>query len=361
MASTPNKHRALTCAAMALTALLAVTTLSAISYELMAANAPSTIFSKLEEADARAHAARGSANRLEEVIDRHDKKIAETLEELDITRRATVRLQKQLIRNQIAWERAERAHVRGAEGWSPGASSDLERLLDHAAPAARRARREEHELVAALDVGRLRVQELVNRQSSLIIQLAQQKGRADAADAAREGSLEAAKKASPEEIDRDLGVTEEELARELGLMLQNPSRRDFHRLKGTLVPPVSKSPEHTYGPRKQRTSSSYIRHTGYTYMVEAGTEVKATASGLVVYAERFEGYGRVVIIDHGSSYHSLYAHLDKIEVEAGQKVDRGEKLATSGASGSLEGPKLYFELRHKGLPINPRQWFIRLR
>jgi septal ring factor EnvC (AmiA/AmiB activator) len=68
-----------------------------------------------------------------------------------------------------------------------------------------------------------------------------------------------------------------------------------------------------------------------------------------------------VIIDHGYSYHSLYAHLDKIEVEPGQKVDRGEKIATSGSSGSLEGAKLYFELRHKGHPINPRSWFIRLR
>jgi septal ring factor EnvC (AmiA/AmiB activator) len=329
--------------------------------ELMAANAPTTVFSRLEEAGARAHAARGAADRLETVIGRHDKKIAETLEELDITRRATVRLQKQLIRNQIAWERADRAHVRGARGWRPGASSDLERLLDHAAPEARRARREEHELVAALDVGRQRVQELVNRQSSLIIELAQQKGRADAADASHAGSLEAAKKASPEEIDRDLSLTEEELAREMGLMLQNPTQRDFHRLKGTLVPPVSKSPTHTYGPRKQRSSSSYVRHTGYTYEVEPGTEVKSTAGGLVVYAERFEGYGRVVIVDHGSSYHSLYAHLDKIEVEPGQKVDRGEKLATSGSSGSLEGPKLYFELRHKGLPINPSSWFIRLR
>ena len=111
--------------------------------DLMAANAPTTVFSRLEEAGARAHAARGAANRLESVIDRHDKKIAETLEELDITRRATVRLQKQLIRNQIAWERAERAHVRGARGWRPGASSDLEHLLEHAAPEARRARRDE--------------------------------------------------------------------------------------------------------------------------------------------------------------------------------------------------------------------------
>ena len=322
---------------------------------------PDTIFSRLEEADAREHRARSSAQRLAASIKTHDVTIGDTLEELDITRRATLRLQQDLIMHQIAWERAERTQARGAHDWSPGTARDVAYLMRHAAPMARKARKDDHQLVSALDVGRERIEALVNRQSSLIVELAQQQGMADAASASHSGALANAKKASAAEIDRDLRKTDEELARELALMLKNPSTRDFHRLKGTLVPPVRSDPTHSYGPRKQRRGASYVRHTGYTYAIPEGTEVRSVADGLVVYAERFEGFGRMIIIDHGNGYHSLYAHLDEMAATPGQRVGKNVKLGTSGASGSLEGAKLYFELRHEGLPIDPQKWFIRQR
>ena len=69
------------------------------------------------------------------------------------------------------------------------------------------------------------------------------------------------------------------------------------------------------------------------------------------------GYGNLVIIGHGEDYHSLYGHLDKMHVRVGSIVDTGEVIGNSGDTGSLVGETLYFEIRHKGKPVEPTRWF----
>jgi septal ring factor EnvC (AmiA/AmiB activator) len=80
------------------------------------------------------------------------------------------------------------------------------------------------------------------------------------------------------------------------------------------------------------------------------------APGRVVHAGWFKGYGNLIIVDHGGGYHTLVAHLATMRTAMGEDVEAGEVLGTVGDSGSLKGPYLYFELREKGKPVDPRPW-----
>ena len=87
-------------------------------------------------------------------------------------------------------------------------------------------------------------------------------------------------------------------------------------------------------------------------------EVHAVHEGTVVFAERFRGYGLMVVVDHGGKHHSLYAHLAEVRVEDGQKITGGDVVGLSG-QGSLGGPGIYFEMRHGGRPEDPLDWLRR--
>lgn len=92
---------------------------------------------------------------------------------------------------------------------------------------------------------------------------------------------------------------------------------------------------------------------GLTMVNKAGTPVKAAAAGSVVYAgNRLRGYGNLVIVQHSGDFLSIYAHNDKLLVKEGQKVSQGQQLAEMGST-DRSGPGLYFELRHRGQPVDP--------
>jgi len=90
-----------------------------------------------------------------------------------------------------------------------------------------------------------------------------------------------------------------------------------------------------------------------------GAPVRAIAPGRVVHAGWFKGYGNLVIVDHGEGYHTLVAHLATMQTAMGEEVEAGAVLGTVGDSGSLKGPYLYFEIREKGRPVDPRPWLGR--
>ena len=91
----------------------------------------------------------------------------------------------------------------------------------------------------------------------------------------------------------------------------------------------------------------------------AGAPVRAVAPGRVVHAGWFKGYGNLVIVDHGEGFHTLVAHLASMQTAMGEQVDAGDVLGTVGDSGSLKGPYLYFEIRERGRPVDPRPWLGR--
>ncbi|KGQ18303.1 Peptidase M23 [Lysobacter dokdonensis DS-58] len=98
---------------------------------------------------------------------------------------------------------------------------------------------------------------------------------------------------------------------------------------------------------------------GVLIAAPAGTTVKAVADGRVVFADWMNGYGLILIVDHGNGYMSLYAHNDALLKDAGDAVKRGDGLASVGNSGGQGRTALYFELRRNGQPVNPDTWLKR--
>lgn len=90
-----------------------------------------------------------------------------------------------------------------------------------------------------------------------------------------------------------------------------------------------------------------------------GAPVKAIADGDVVFADRLDGFGNVLVVDHGSGYLSLYGNNATLLKHSGQSVNRGETLAQAGNSGGQPQPGLYFEIRWQGKPVNPVAWLSR--
>jgi hypothetical protein len=99
-------------------------------------------------------------------------------------------------------------------------------------------------------------------------------------------------------------------------------------------------------------------HTGIDFVGPRNTETYSTAKGnvtLVKHSRR--GYGNEVVIDHGFGYSTRYAHLNKILVEEGQKVERGELIGLMGNTGRSTGTHLHYEVRFNNRPVNPIYFF----
>ena len=128
--------------------------------------------------------------------------------------------------------------------------------------------------------------------------------------------------------------------------------------RGSLPWPAPGPVRVPFGKRKDARFETYTRENGIEIAAPEGTEVAAVHEGAVVFAERFKGYGLMVVLDHGGKHHSLYAHLAEVRVEVGRKVAAGEVLGTVGPGG-LDGPGLYFEMRFQGRPEDPVDWLAR--
>jgi len=111
-----------------------------------------------------------------------------------------------------------------------------------------------------------------------------------------------------------------------------------------------------FGRRKDPFTGKPAFHTGIDIVSYPGTPVRATADGKVIYAGRHPGYGKVVVIRHGFGYSTLYGHLQKIKVRAGQKVRRGEVIGYLGSTGRSTGPHLHYEVRRYGRYLNPSKY-----
>ena len=125
--------------------------------------------------------------------------------------------------------------------------------------------------------------------------------------------------------------------------------------KGALPWPAAGRVRSAFGRHKHPKFDTYTIQNGIEIEARAETPVGAVHEGSVVFAERFKGYGLMVVVDHGGKHHSLYAHLGEARVQPGQRVAAGEVIGTVGAT-TLEGPGLYFEMRFQGRPEDPLDW-----
>ena len=102
-----------------------------------------------------------------------------------------------------------------------------------------------------------------------------------------------------------------------------------------------------------------ILHAGIDIASPNGTAVKTAAPGEVIYNGWLRGYGRVVVVDHGRGFSTLYAHLSASLVKEGQVVRDGATIARVGKTGNVTGYHLHFEVRQYGTPVNPIKYLKR--
>jgi septal ring factor EnvC (AmiA/AmiB activator) len=130
----------------------------------------------------------------------------------------------------------------------------------------------------------------------------------------------------------------------------------FAAHKGLLEWPVKGKIVSTFGPYTDQKSNLVNFQSGVNIQAERGEPIRAVADGHAIFANWFKGFGNMLIIDHGNHYYTVYAHLEELFKVKGDRVERGEVVATVGDSGSLSGPALHFEVRHHGKPVDPLQW-----
>jgi len=113
-----------------------------------------------------------------------------------------------------------------------------------------------------------------------------------------------------------------------------------------------------FGQRTDPFSGEGAVHKGVDISAPKGTPVRATADGVVVFADRFSGYGRLVIIDHGNGFETYYAHLSRFDVITGQEIRQGSFVGAVGTSGRVTAPHLHYEVRIGKTPVNPYRYMV---
>ncbi|KZN41489.1 murein hydrolase activator EnvC family protein [Pseudoalteromonas luteoviolacea] len=157
-----------------------------------------------------------------------------------------------------------------------------------------------------------------------------------------------------EENETTLKTTLESLAD-----VQTPSSEVFiakldglRRLKGKLAWPLKGRLSKRFGQRKHAGMS----WKGVMIAGDNGDEITSVAPGHVVYADWLNGFGWVIVLDHGEGFMSLYGHAQTLLRDVGDHVNPGDPIALVGQSGGQQNPGLYFEIRHKGSAVNPVKW-----
>jgi septal ring factor EnvC (AmiA/AmiB activator) len=149
----------------------------------------------------------------------------------------------------------------------------------------------------------------------------------------------------------------------LGQMLEGLEAGDVSlpvaAFRGSLPWPLAGKVKVPFGRRKDAKFDTYTLHNGIEIDTPAETPVHAVHEATVVFADRFRGYGLMVVLDHGHKHHTLYAHLAEIAVQNGQRLPAGHVIGATGAG--LEGNGLYFEVRFQGKPEDPLDWLKRER
>ncbi|HAG50968.1 MAG: hypothetical protein A2X87_01365 [Deltaproteobacteria bacterium GWC2_42_51] len=130
----------------------------------------------------------------------------------------------------------------------------------------------------------------------------------------------------------------------------------FASMRGHLPMPVAGKVISMYGKVEHPKFHTVTFNNGIEVEAAMGAEVKSVYKGHVVYSGWFRGYGKVLIIDHGNGYHTLFGRLSKILAEVNSTVERDDIIALVGDTGSIKGPHLYFEIRQKGVPLDPVNW-----
>jgi len=150
-----------------------------------------------------------------------------------------------------------------------------------------------------------------------------------------------------EQLDQQLAKVERKLSDEALMLSHTP-----------VVAPLVGVITDGYGPRLDPVTRRPAFHDGLDISVALGTVVTAPADGVVVFANRDAGYGRMIKINHGYGYTTIYGHLERFLVKEGARVTRGQPIGRVGMSGRTTGPHLHYEVWKDGEKQNPLHYIL---
>lgn len=165
---------------------------------------------------------------------------------------------------------------------------------------------------------------------------------------------EAQARAEREQTEREARTLEAERSRDTG-QERTPAAEAMPTLAGLdkgLPAPVKGQVLGRFG--AERPDGGVWR--GIVLRAQEGTPVRPVAPGRVVYANWLNGFGNLLIVDHGENYLSIYAYNQSLLRHVGDRVGPQDTIARVGATGGQVEPGLYFEIRHNGTPVNPLIW-----
>lgn len=159
---------------------------------------------------------------------------------------------------------------------------------------------------------------------------------------------------SYEQAERELERDSQKLIAEINKLVGRGSLGGYSLPgSGLFAYPVHGRLTSPFGMRRHPIHRVVSFHSGIDLAAPNGTPIMASDSGRVIFNGWYGGYGKVVIVDHGMSYSTLYAHLSSTSVSRGENIQKGEVVGYEGRTGYSTGPHLHFEVRRNGVPQNP--------
>ena len=148
--------------------------------------------------------------------------------------------------------------------------------------------------------------------------------------------------------------TLEKLVQEILPQQPDDEKSDLPDFETPLIAPVTGKISKRFGEKKE---DDILASQGVEISAPAGTPVQAIHTGEVVFSDWLRGFGLLLIVDHGNNYMSLYGNAEALLKTKGDQVESGELIAEAGNSGARKESGIYFEIRHRGQPIDPEPWF----
>ncbi|MBP9679908.1 MAG: peptidoglycan DD-metalloendopeptidase family protein [Bacteriovorax sp.] len=134
-------------------------------------------------------------------------------------------------------------------------------------------------------------------------------------------------------------------------------KESFLRSTPTLMP-ANGHLTSNYGPRMSPYAGRIKMHEGLDIGAPTGTPIVAPADGVITFSGAKPGFGNFVQIDHGYGVETIFGHASSLSVKKGQKITRGDKIATVGNTGYSTGPHVHYEVRVNGTPVDPLYYVL---
>lgn len=167
------------------------------------------------------------------------------------------------------------------------------------------------------------------------------------------------KQSAAQEIERQIAAMEARRSYEAPPPGYFASGQPFASLKGKLPMPVNGEIVTHFGTYRHPRLGTITENTGVDIQAPMGAPVRSVSDAQVGMVTWLRGFGNTIILDHQDGHYSVYAHLDEVHVAQGNWLRAGEVIGTVGDTGSLEGPRLHFEIWQKRITQDPESWLIR--